>query len=158
MNIWKDIPGYAGAYQASINGEIKNSRSGFTLKPWKHPRGYVAVTLSIDGKKTKHLLHKLVLLTFVGPCPPGQETLHLDDNKVNNGMSNLRYGTPKENRETIKYQRGTSHSQVRLTDAAVRNIRLLEGTLSKTKIAERFGVSLGAVQGVLRGNTWSWLA
>ena len=43
-------------------------------------------------------VHRLVLTTFVGPCPDGCECLHLDDNPQNNCLDNLRWGTPKENK------------------------------------------------------------
>ncbi len=43
-------------------------------------------------------VHRLVLASFVGPCPPGLESLHHDDVKTNNRLYNLRWGTPTENK------------------------------------------------------------
>jgi len=42
-------------------------------------------------------VHQLVCEAFHGPCPPGMETLHLDENGLNNRAENLRWGTRKEN-------------------------------------------------------------
>ena len=38
-----------------------------------------------------------MLLTFRGPCPPGKESGHLDDNPKNNWLANLFYGTHSQN-------------------------------------------------------------
>jgi hypothetical protein len=43
-------------------------------------------------------VHHLVLEAFVGPCPPGQEARHVNDNdRANNALSNLAWGTHREN-------------------------------------------------------------
>jgi hypothetical protein len=42
-------------------------------------------------------VHRLVCEAFHGPCPPGLETLHGDENGLNNRPENLRWGTRKEN-------------------------------------------------------------
>lgn len=60
-------------------------------------RGYHRVTLLRDGKRHHWMLHRLVLLTFVGPCPPGMEGCHNDDDKSNNALTNLRWDTSSAN-------------------------------------------------------------
>jgi hypothetical protein len=42
-------------------------------------------------------VHQLVCEAFHGPCPAGLETLHEDENGLNNRPENLRWGTRKEN-------------------------------------------------------------
>jgi hypothetical protein len=42
-------------------------------------------------------VHHLILLAFVGPRPEGCVTRHLDDDKANNRLGNLCYGTSTEN-------------------------------------------------------------
>jgi len=43
-------------------------------------------------------VHTLVLEAFVGPCPPGEEALHADDNPANNRWpENLSWGTRSKN-------------------------------------------------------------
>lgn len=48
-------------------------------------------------RKLEIKLHHLVLDTFVGPPPDGMWGLHNDDDRRNNRLTNLRWGTPKEN-------------------------------------------------------------
>ena len=42
-------------------------------------------------------VHQLVLLTFRGKCPQGYESRHLNGDKLDNRLINLRWGTPQEN-------------------------------------------------------------
>lgn len=43
------------------------------------------------------MVHLLILEAFQGPRPEGTVTRHLDGDKTNNRLSNLRRGTPAEN-------------------------------------------------------------
>lgn len=42
-------------------------------------------------------IHRLVLSTFLGPCPPGMVACHSDGDIRNNRLENLRWDTPKSN-------------------------------------------------------------
>jgi hypothetical protein len=45
----------------------------------------------------------------------------------------------------------------KLSETQVREIRSLKGTLSLSKTAARFGISIGAVRGIHDGINWAWL-
>lgn len=102
---WRPVLGFEGIYEVSDRGRVKrivpvlNGPAGYILRPGpsSHPGGYVLVGLRRDGKPTTHTVHKLVLQAFVGPRPPGMECRHMDGNPTNNALSNLRWGTRKEN-------------------------------------------------------------
>lgn len=77
--VWKDIPGYEGLYQASTSGEVKSlphytvSSSGKKrffggglVAPQKGTGGYYHVVLHKNGKKTTRLLNRIILITFMG--------------------------------------------------------------------------------------------
>lgn len=53
-------------------------------------------------------IHRLVANSFLGPRPAGLDTLHIDGDKTNNAVTNLRYGTRSEN-ELDKVRHGTHH-------------------------------------------------
>lgn len=57
--------------------------------------GYKQVGLC-STRKAIHI-HTLVMMTYVGPRPEGMEIDHIDRNKANNRLENLRYVTRKEN-------------------------------------------------------------
>lgn len=107
--IWKDIPGYEGLYQASTTGLIrsvghytlmKNGRvryhHGIIRKPMHYKNGYQSVTLSRNGKYKQESVHRLVLITFCGE-KDGCEVNHIDENKDNNRLDNLEWVTHKYN-------------------------------------------------------------
>ncbi len=65
----------------------------------KKPRkdGYTQLSFQKDGKSYYRLLHRLVLETFIGPCPDRMECCHKDGNKQNNSVGNLYWGTRVDN-------------------------------------------------------------
>ncbi len=66
--------------------------------------GYPHVTAKFpDGKSRMVTVHKLVAWTWIGPKPgPEQMVRHLDDNKLNYHLSNLSWGTAKDNADDYK--------------------------------------------------------
>lgn len=59
---------------------------------------YLAFKLSKEGATKTTYTHHLVLLAFEGKRPDGMDEIrHLDGNKLNNDLSNLAYGTTKQN-------------------------------------------------------------
>lgn len=109
FEVWQDIEGFEGIYQASTYGNIKslerkvwNGRGYYTFKEGQkklcpHKWGYYQIKLSINNRDTMHLVHRLVAETFIpnfNNCP---ELDHIDGNPVNNRVENLKWVTHKEN-------------------------------------------------------------
>jgi hypothetical protein len=63
------------------------------MESWTNNDGYRLVHL--NGRLV--YVHRLVLETWRGPCPPGREARHLDGDASNNRLTNLRWGTHAEN-------------------------------------------------------------
>lgn len=93
---WKAVPGYEGRYQVSDQGRVCNA-AGHVLARNKQNSGYFIVHLYTGGRATRkpHLVHRLVLLAFVGPSP--EDTNHKDGDKSNNALTNLERATKSEN-------------------------------------------------------------
>ena len=93
----KAIPGYAG-YFADIDGTIWSALSGKLkpLKPQFHGR-YLKVSVQRNKQSKFEYIHRLVLLAYVGPCPPGWETDHKNHDRYDNRLENLHYVSHKEN-------------------------------------------------------------
>lgn len=107
---WKPVPGYAGRYEVSDRGRVRRNdwvavtRRGERklpareLKTPKTSTGHLSVVLAAPGGgEDRWLVHRLVLTAFVGPCPNGMECRHLNDNPVDNRLSNLCWGTRTDN-------------------------------------------------------------
>lgn len=91
------------AYLIRPNGDVysKTNWRGCgerLMKPDLNSHGYLRVRLTVNGNRKVYLVHKLVVEKYLGPRPtPQHEVCHLDGNKQNNNVSNLRWGTRKEN-------------------------------------------------------------
>ena len=89
---FKIIKGFEN-YSISNLGNVKNNKTGLILQQSVNTKGYKKVTLN---NKTKEI-HRLVGLAFI-PNPENKKCVdHIDTNKTNNNMSNLRWATMGEN-------------------------------------------------------------
>jgi len=118
------------------------------------PAGYLRV--SLRGKPVE--LHSLVLRTFRGPKPEGQQGRHLDGNALNCAVENLAWGTPLENAADRaihgRDQIGETHWKAALTASQVLEIRHLAGTMSQAQLAAMFGVSQTCVWLIVNRKRW----
>lgn len=102
--------------------------------PWRLLRpsvrkasGYAFVGL-VGGRGKRDVgVHRLVLEAFVGPCPAGMQTRHLNGVRHDNRLSNLCWGTPKENTEDRirhgNHVAGERHAHAKLSDDRVKRLR-----------------------------------
>jgi len=171
---WRDVPGYEGQYQVSDMGRVRSvdrvktfpayttsggiARAasvrrfkGKMLRPGPQPSGHLSVAI---GKGNSRQVHQLVMEAFVGACPPEHEVLHGDGNPANNALTNLRYGTRKENNEDV-----ARHERRRLTCAQVRYLRqrAKEGFYygERHQLAQAWGVNSGTIYHTVKGNQYA---
>lgn len=178
---WLPVPGYEGLYEVSdygrvrsldrivvvrgrIDGQTSKRVKGRVLKPGLSAgRPVVNLRSDIDGRHA--MVHHLVLEAFVGACPEGQECRHLNDNRQDNRLANLVWGTRRENmadrrRNGLRKRgvRGENNNASKLTNFDVQEIRRLRASgLSFEKVASRFGVSWQTVRRIVKGEAWGWL-
>ena len=92
-----DVPGYEGLLQISENGEIFNKKTGHQYVCDNTYDGYLRIRVYIDGKRKQLLQHRLLAQTFIDNPENKPFVDHIDRNKTNNTLSNLRWCTPGEN-------------------------------------------------------------
>ena len=103
---WKAIPNFEGLYSVSDQGRVRSEArrdsigrriSERIMRPNTHKDGYLQIDLRKDGKKHNVLVHKMVMLAFIGECPKGCEINHINEVKTDNRLENLEYITHLEN-------------------------------------------------------------
>lgn len=90
--IWKPVVGYEGLYEVSSYGRIRSLKRKVPhiMKPFNNGYGYLKVSLNNNGQKT-FFVHRLIAETFI-PNPNNLPTVdHIDRNKMNNCIENLRW-------------------------------------------------------------------
>jgi len=143
-------------YSITKSGKVWSSYTNKWLKTHRHRDGYLLVSLSHKGKHYHRSIHRLLLQTFVGSCPEGMECRHLDDNNQNNKLSNLKWGTHKDNMQDTVKHRGRNGGNLKLSESDVRMIIYMWRTelFTQTEIANIYGVTLSCINHIIDGRTW----
>lgn len=148
-------------YLVCSDGRVWSQKTDCFLLPQKDKNGYLCICLCQESKRHNRKIHQLVLETFVGKRRKTQGTRHLDGNKENNNLSNLRWGTHKKNmldeRKIVKNDKGRKlRSKLCVTD--VLEIRKLYPAICTAKeIATRYGITRAHVYDIKSGKSWRWL-
>jgi hypothetical protein len=165
---YRNIQGFPG-YRVGSDGSVWSSLRGGEWRRLK-PRNngsrspcrkgyYQAVRLSRGCESFSKLVHVLVLESFVGPCPEGMETRHLDYDPRNNRLVNLRWGTRGENIEDMQQAgtmlRGSEKPNAKLTEEDVVAIhRLYERGITVRYLALAFCVCDSSIRQVIKATRW----
>jgi len=155
-------PGYeinsAGVVRSWWNGKVQLETP--RILPTHLCEGYPRVSLS---KRSSEFVHRLVLDTFVGPCPPGKEACHNNGIRTDCRLDNLRWDTRKNNhadkRKHSTHQAGDKNAQAILTEMQVVFIkrRLVAGETCKA-IAADYGVDISTIGKIRSGVHWQNVA
>lgn len=129
-------------------------KNGNRAKLSTRPDGYKVVSVGGRGAPVVRV-HKLVLETFVGPPPSNKPIVrHLNGDRGDNELGNLKYGTLKENtQDAIRHgtfspppilsgRRNHFYRGVKDSDAMLNAINdYLSGELSSRQAEKKYGVS-----------------
>lgn len=99
------VPGFPG-YFVGDDGSVWSQwvprrrllgQTWHRLRPGVNSSGYLQVALYRRGQRFYEHVARVVLLAFVGPCPPGTEACHKDNRRTNNRLGNVFWGTKSRN-------------------------------------------------------------
>lgn len=167
MEIWKNILGHKG-YQVSNLGRVRsldrfvqyekrngNSFSRFhkgkILSPLNNTKyGHVLVYLT---NRKREYVHRLVLRAFIGKCPKGKETRHLNSKPRDNKLINLKYGTRSENAIDLSK---TNKRKLKMENILmIRKFKV--NSKNAIKLSDKFNVSKNTIYCIWRKKVWAWL-
>lgn len=128
----------------------------------KYPHYYL--TLRKDRKSYKRLVHRLVLIAFVGDCPEGMQCCHNDGDGLNNKLENLRWDSPSNNQLDrfkhgtgyIHVMKGENHPCSKLTEKDIIYIRSITPYRKRAEdMSKKFNISKSTVHQIISRKIWS---
>ena len=152
----RPIEGYEGLYSVTSEGRVWNHRRDC----WHHcpldKDGYRHITLSKRGGVilfTK--VSTLVLTAFIGPRPEKHYCLHNNDDKTDDSLRNLRWGTPQENYQD-QIDNDIKKGRRKVTPEIVLEIRRLyaEGNMFQEDLAALFGIAQPTISSIVARRSW----
>jgi len=125
-------------------------------------QGYYVVHLQRDKQNWTQVVGRLMLETFVGPCPENMQMCHGPKGKLDDSLENLYWGTRSRNQGEDRLRDGTDSrgekaGAAKLTCKQVLMVRSLLETMPQSKIAERLGVSRSCIVHIACRHNWAWL-
>lgn len=155
----ENIPGYPG-YHITKDGKVySNKLGGWLLKSAFNTRphngrncGYEYVVLNVKGKQIAIGVHRLVAMVYIPNPNKLPIVMHLDNNRLNNRVDNLVWGTHKINMQQMSVE-GRGTRKYRFTKRQYRRlVRLRNKGWTLQRLGDYFGVKLGVIHRVLKSN------
>ena len=101
VETFKKIEGFEN-YSVSDYGNVRNDTTAKILQGSNNGGGYLRVCLNKNDKRHFMFIHKLVAEAFLHNPENKKCVDHIDNNKHNNNLINLRYATLQENGRNAK--------------------------------------------------------
>lgn len=175
---WLPVVGFEGFYEVSNFGKVRSvdrftkkktdgigrimparQIKGRVIDQRPHKFGYLIVTLSVDGKHYTRTVHKLVAEAFIGKRNKGDVIRHLDGDPKNNHISNLSYGSQKQNmQDAIKHgtvERGEKRYNAKLSNEDITRMKMdISNGMKSVEVSKKYGVSEIYVCKVINNTRW----
>ena len=170
-----EIQGYEGLYSVTSDGRV-----------WSHPKGtntkngrwlsldnsgrYPVVGLMKDGKKKRHLVHRLVAQAYVSNSNNLPQVNHINGNRNDNRAENLEWVTSSENRihawntglqvatEDHKASaRKAGYGRRLLSMEQAKDIRAAyaSGDINQYELAAQYSTSQAVINGIVLNKTYT---
>ena len=97
-----DIIGYEGLYKINNNGEVWSCNINKIMKQRLNHYGYYSIKLGQKNNQKHYGIHRLLAINFIPNNDINKtEVDHIDGNRTNNNIENLRWVTHTENARNV---------------------------------------------------------
>lgn len=154
-----------GRYIIFEDGRVFGKYRNLFMSPKTDRDGYKRLTLSVSKKKKEYLVHRLVLMAFSGNSGKGMHVDHINCNRGDNRLENLRWMTPEDHyahRVSVGHvARGDGHGQAKAKEGDVRRFKKLinsnnrRGSIKEAAVA--CGIPLPTAYKIKEGRNWGWI-
>ena len=146
-------------YGITDNGDIYSliKREPYLMKPYFDKDGYLRVSLSLrDGTKKKVIVSRMVYSTYGKNSVDNLVVRHIDGDKLNNHISNLKIGTVLDNNRDKQRHgtqcRGSNHGIAKLKECDIPDIRNRDIPIKK--LMKKYGISKSLVDKIRAREIW----
>lgn len=172
--IWKSLEGFDYDYQVSNTGKVR--RMGFTswmevnkctrtyptkeLTLSESSNGYLTFSAYRGGKKFTQFIHRVVAELFITNPNSLKCVCHKDDDKSNNRVENLFWGSNLDNSSDMvtkgRSAKGSKQGSSKLKESDIPTIRSrVAGGESSRSIASDFNVKHTTILDIKNRKTWN---
>lgn len=152
-------------YPLDINYLVQSNGYVFSLKTRNYvsthlgSKGYHLIRVQTKNKIKSIPLGRMVLTAFDRLPITGEECHHIDNNKSNNDISNLKWITGLENIRLRDLEgftaKGEKLSRANLTEEKVKHMRLLYSLgWTQRMLADKYSMDHGSVGRIVRREHW----
>jgi HNH endonuclease len=121
-----------------------------------NPAGYVVFTAHGYGERKQLKAHRVVWLAAGFDIPPGLMIDHINRNKYDNRIANLRLADARLNSSNRRCYKGEDNPAAKLTADYASSLRNRYRELRSYRLtANEFGVSRSLVAKIVRGELWT---
>jgi hypothetical protein len=154
---WKSVPGsFSSRYEVSQLGQVRNKTTGKILTPMmtgeRRRGGQTAKVRFSSNPRVDCSVADLVLTCFVSEKPQGCVAMHRDDDKRNNELSNLSWGTHQQNVVDMIHK-GRGGTQKLTAAQALEIAKRRRSGESGRSLAAEFNISEQRVCDIFKGRT-----
>jgi len=153
---------YGDGYKVCEDGSVFN-RYGKRLSSHNNGKDYLIVAVSIDGKRTSKAVHRLIAECFI-PNPNNLSDVdHIDGDRQNNQISNLRWVTHGDNighSYTLKNRSAVGVNNARCVNSETDILEiclLLQSGYTSCEIRD-LGFDYGCVRAIKRRQNWTHIS